>query len=401
MRKIVLAVILITGFLFSQNSIYSSYGFGMGSPSVPVRNIGMGFSGSAARDSIGLNTLGPALWHGFLTTSMQGQLNTQFVNAAERDYTGSMTRFMGFAFKMPIGKKLGFAMGMRPVTRMSSEQIYTGDAPYADTVYTYQSTKKTVGGISELYTGFGYKLSPNLSLGLVGRFFYGNIATTHDVDLMQDDDIDISQQRRYNLRGVQTGLGLAWTDRPQKTTIAAYWDQNINFQYDFLLDYQYGPDSTQENRSLDYPSTFSLGCARLLPHDLLVVADFRYYTAPGSMFQEFYLNEPVDAQNAYVIGIGIEKSPSPRKDRKALQKLSYRAGLYQKTEIFSQSDPLKETGVSVGLGIPFYGGLNRLDIALIAARRDGFSSQFGNENLISLHVGVTTGELWFKQFKRR
>ncbi|MCK4295777.1 MAG: hypothetical protein KAX28_03865, partial [Candidatus Marinimicrobia bacterium] len=79
MRKLLALLILFSTVAFAQNSFYSSYGFGIESRSLPVRMIGMGNTGSAVEDSLSLNTLNPAFWNGFLSTSLQGQVESSFL----------------------------------------------------------------------------------------------------------------------------------------------------------------------------------------------------------------------------------------------------------------------------------------------------------------------------------
>jgi hypothetical protein len=66
-----------------------------------------------------------------------------------------------------------------------------------------------------------------------------------------------------------------------------------------------------------------------------------------------------------------------------------------------QSGGLKESGISIGVGLPFMQNLNRMDLAVVAAIRDGFlNNTYGKEKVLSVYISVTTGELWFRKFKR-
>ncbi len=401
MRKLILISVFLSGLLMAQNSFYSSYGFGMKSPTEPVRSISLGFTGLAMPDSIGLNTLNPALWKGFLTTSVQGQLNSQYLQNSDSDFSGSLTRFMGFSFKMPIGRKAGFALGMRPVTRMESERSYDGRYEYADTSYRYLSTRFAIGGISELYTGFGFQVHRQLSLGVAGRFHFGNLVAVHDIDLLADGDIDVSQELRNNLQGVTGVFGAVLRDKSGRNRLALTLNQNLEFNYDKQYLFQYGSDSTTAKISLKYPSTYAIGFMRQVSSQLRLTADFQYTSISSSLFEDFYLFEPVETRNSYAFGMGLERTPTHKKSKLWANNIFYRAGVYHRTEPFYSDAFLSETGLSIGFGIPFGGMTNRLDIALLAAYRSGFADTYGDEKLLSMSIGVTTGDIWFRQIRRR
>ncbi|MBU1634825.1 hypothetical protein KJ762_09990, partial [bacterium] len=121
MIKRVAIIFLLTCSLFGQTSYYSTYGFGLSSPGISARYLALGQTGIAIPDSISLNISNPALWDGFMTTSVQGQLGTSSFTTSSGWPGATQTQFLGFSFKFPIGKDAGFAMGITPYTRMKGE----------------------------------------------------------------------------------------------------------------------------------------------------------------------------------------------------------------------------------------------------------------------------------------
>jgi hypothetical protein len=102
------------------------------------------------------------------------------------------------------------------------------------------------------------------------------------------------------------------------------------------------------------------------------------------------------------LGVGLEKSARRALSGNLFQKISYRVGGYYQREAIYQDSGISEYGMTAGLSLPYFNNLNRIDLALTYGIRNGFlSDDIGNENIFSVHVGITTGEPWFRRYKRR
>ncbi len=398
MIKRILIVMLLTVSLFGQNSNYSSYGFGLSSPSIPVRNLALGGTGLAIPDSISLNLLNPALWSGFVTTSLQGQVGTSTVGAEPGFTDLVMTQFLGFSFKFPIGKKIGVAMGITPVTRMRAEKSFFSDST---SLIQYTSDVDVKGGISQFFFGGGYRVSPNFSLGLKTQIFFGNYLTKMATDLDIDGGMN-SYFRKYTIiQGTQLGLGAYWVSKDRKMEVGTTIDHRLKFDSYSNYDFYFGPDSTTKKKNIPYPSTFQLGVRRKMTGSLALSVDVSYSLVPKSLYNDFYVVETSDAQNPFYAGIGFEKATALRPGASIWSRMALRTGAFYKSESIYQSGGLQETGISVGVSLPFNHNLNRIDLAIVASIRDGFLNEtIGKEKVLSFYAGITTGELWFRKFKR-
>ncbi|MCG2714749.1 MAG: hypothetical protein L6422_00450 [Candidatus Marinimicrobia bacterium] len=398
MVKRILIVMLLTGSLFGQNSNYSSYGFGLSSPSIPVRNLALGGTGLAIPDSINLNLLNPALWNGFVTTSLQGQVGTSTVSADPGSPDLVMTQFLGFSFKFPIGKKIGVAMGIMPITRMTTEKSFSSDST---SLIQYTSDVDVKGGISQFFFGGGYRVNPNFCLGLKTQIYFGNYLTKMATDFDTDGDVN-SYFRKYTImQGTQLGLGAYWVSKDRKMEVGATIDHRLKFDSYSNYDFYFGPDSTTKKKNIPYPSTFQLGVRRKMTGSLALSVDVSYSLVPKSLYKDFYVIETSDAQNPFYAGIGFEKATAPRPGASIWNQMALRAGAFHKSESIHQSGGLQETGISFGMSLPFNRHLNRIDLAIVASIRDGFLNEtVGKEKVLSFYAGITTGELWFRKFKR-
>ncbi|MBU1636001.1 hypothetical protein KJ762_16070, partial [bacterium] len=310
-------------------------------------------------------------------------------------------QFLGFSFKFPIGKDAGFAMGITPYTRMKGEISITDSIESYDPKVYYSSEVDVEGGISEFFLGGGYRVSPRLSLGLKTRLFFGSYLTRMATDVDDDGSVNTYYREYAVVEGSQLELGAYWISQNQKLELGATYAQNLNFDYYRHFDYYFGDDTTMAVQSLKFPTTFQLGMRRKLGESLAFSADLAYSMVSSSLFEEFSVVNTSSTQNPLYVGIGLEKQPASRINASYWQKIALRTGAFYQTEAVYQDGKLSETGISFGVGVPFNHYSNRIDLAVVASIRDGFlSGKIGKETLLSFYASVTTGELWFKRFKR-
>ncbi|MDO9548003.1 MAG: hypothetical protein Q7J65_03440 [Candidatus Marinimicrobia bacterium] len=401
MIKRIAIVFLLTCSLFGQTSYYSTYGFGLPSPAISARYLALGQTGIAIPDSISLNVSNPALWDGFMTTSVQGQMGVSSFSTSSDLPGATLSQFLGFSFKFPIGKDAGFAMGIIPYSRMKGEISYNDSIDFYGEPVRYSSDVDVEGGISEFFLGGGYRIGERLSLGLKTRLFFGSYLTRMATDVLDDGSVNTYYRKYVVVEGSQLELGAYWISLNRKLELGATYTQNLNFDYYRYYDYYFGDDTTTDVQSLKFPTTFQFGVRRKLGEALAFSADFAYSMVSTSLFEDFSVINTSSTQDPFCVGIGLEKQPAIKVNASYWQKMAFRAGAFYKTEAIYQSGKLSETGISFGVGVPFNHYSNRIDLAVVASIRDGFLSEtIGKEKLLSFYASVTTGELWFKRFKR-
>lgn len=401
MIKRIAIVFLLTCSLFGQTSYYSTYGFGLLSPSVAARYLALGQTGVAIPDSISLNRSNPALWNGLMTTSVQGQLGAVSLATSSGFPGTALTQFLGFSFKFPIGKDAGFAMGLVPYSRMKGEYSFTSSTGFYGTMLNYSADVDVEGGISEFFLGAGYRISQRLSLGLKTRLFFGNYRIRMATDIENDGSANSYYRKYIVMEGAQFETGAYWISSNRRLEIGATYTGNLNFDYYRHYDYYFGEDTTMAAQSLKFPTKVQVGVRRKLGKTLALSADFAYSKVAASLFEDFSVLSTSATQNPVYIGFGLERQPTSKVSASYWQKMALRTGAFYRTEAVYQSGGLSEKGVSFGIGIPFNHNYNRIDLALVASIRDGFLSDvIGQEKMLSFYASVTTGELWFKRFKR-
>jgi hypothetical protein len=401
MMRRILTILLLTIPLMGQISYYSSYGFGMASAAVSARYLALGQTKLAITDSIGLNNANPALWNRFVTTSIDGQLGaTSFTS--DKGFPGAArVQFLGFSMKFPIGKDIGIALGISPYTRMIGELTYVDSTDFHGSMVPYRVDIDIKGGISQAYLGAGFRMNPALRLGLKVRLLFGNYLTKMASEINTNGAVT-SYFRKYTiLEGSQVGLGMHWNSPNRKLAIGAYLDHNISLQYSGINDYYYGSDDSTAAKQIGYPTTIGIGLCQKLSKSLAFSTDLGYSIVSNSLYQDFYIFEASESQNPFFLGIGLEKQVSPRINAPLWQRLSFRTGAFYQTGSVYRDGGISETGVSFGIGVPFNHYSNRIDLAMVVSVRDGFlADTIGKEKVLSFYASITTGELWFRRFRR-
>lgn len=400
---LILAVVTLAG--RAQVSNYANYGFGIQSPANSVRLIGMGNAGIAVRDSMSLNQANPALWQGFGSTSLQGQVYSSSLTVPELDYFGGIANFSGFSFKMPVGKRAGFAIGLAPLTRMKSSVDFADSLVFQGDQIDYTSKVELTGGLSELYIGGGYRISDWLAIGLKAKVLFGNYVVRNHTELVSDDDdLNSYYKRTLSINGNQISGGILFTDPGRRFNLAATVDLGARLKSWTTVENSYGPDTTDRSGDIEYPTIITVGTSLQLAKFLALNADLRYGIYSEDVFRNFYVFQQFtsESRNSLAAGIGFEKSPRRTLTSTFLQKMYYRGGFYYQTEPVYQNSGISEYGLTAGISMPFFNNLNRIDLALTYGLRKGFlSGEIGNEEVFSMHLGVTTGEPWFRRYKRR
>lgn len=403
MKKLILLSALLTGLCFANSSVYSGFGFGMPLNSVSVRSIGIGQAAFAAHDSIALNAQNPSQWYGFHTTSLEGRFISSLVDNPSLSQTVSAANITGFTVKVPTTEYAGIAFGLLPVTRVNFMTEYSqsiiSDHDTVDNIAEYNIT----GGITEFFAGAGYRVTRQLSLGLKSRFLFGVYDKMLQIDISDDDSYNAIYEDRYELKGVRFGLGAAWRDKEDDLCLSAYFEQGFGLNYSVIMNYYYTPnnyyympDTTVAEGELEYPFQFMTGFSKKLSPNVRVYGEFDFQHVNKTDYSGIILYKIVNGADGYKISMGLERTPE-RFLGNYLGHLSYRWGAYYRK--YPYETDLTETGGSIGLGVPFNNYLSRVDIALSYAYRKS-SFNFGNEEVISLNMSVTTGGKWFRAFRR-
>lgn len=178
-----LAVTLLTYSAHGQglgNSPYSRLGLGETTGNTGgVRQLGMGGAGLAAPNAANINELNPALLYFTPRTTWEAAFNAQVkdVRNASGSYRTGTGTLAYLALAVPLNKRWGAAIGLKPYSSVNYESSKTSTATGDPTAATYTQSKGS-GGISEAYIGTGIHVLRDLTLGGSASYLFGTVEQT-------------------------------------------------------------------------------------------------------------------------------------------------------------------------------------------------------------------------------
>lgn len=397
-KRLILSITICTSFLFAGNSLYTQNGFGLSGDILSVRSQGLGNTGGAILDSLSLTSENPAFWYNFITTSLQGFLDATSQETEKGDGGFHSSELGGFAMKFPVGEFVGVALGLKPEfrTNYKTENIHL-QAFDGDTIPFYNESKYR-GGISEAFLGFGYKFGSRLSFGAKTKVLFGNYDFTNDTDKGVDGTLDTYYSEKLKMSGFQTEFGIGWRE-VNNYAIGLSYSLHHNFQYRTVHNYLWGDDISTKNKDVKLPSKLSLAVRKKILKQLFFTSDFYYLQDYSDLVEKVDFFNQVKSDDSYLLGFGLERVHSRKIEKQFWKNFNYRVGAFLKTEPFyKQSEPIKDLGISMGIGIPLNYDMTQLDIAFQYIKRSGFlEDEIGKESLYKISIGITTGGLWFRR----
>lgn len=435
-------ILLICGFsvteiIAQENSPYSRYGLGDIHPSQHIASRAMGGLATPFVDGQAINSVNPATYGyiQYVTYDLGISVDKRVLKSASPTATYNSTNFIPSYIQLgvPINrkKKIGLALGLKPITRISYSIIESGRLPNVDSIETiYEGS----GGLNQVFVGIGKKWK-NLSFGLNTGYSFGRKEINTRTSLINDTVLyyrglsgsttsfggmflegglqyeaklgvkeNISKKSRdiYLLRlGVNGSL---------KQQLNASQDKNYEtFIYDASGgDLKVDSVSIQKNISgkIIYPSTYSAG---IMLHK--AYADDRRTVDRWMLGAEFtmqnwkdeysFYNEKDKLINSWILRAGAQITPDVANGKSYWSRVTYRAGFFTgKDYINADGNELKLLGATFGLGFPIrkwrtYDNQFSLINTAIEFGKRGSNVNNITESFFKFSVGLSLSDVWF------
>lgn len=352
------------------------------------------------------------------------------------------------------------AMGLTPYSNIGTSYFKSQDTTYGNLINFYAKT----GGLSRFFIMNGVNLTKNISLGLNASYVFGQMRN-NQVFFIQDSGVSraLYDESIYQLRGFKFDLGFqsqhhdtitrtitkitrdTVVDKSGKITVNVstvsivkhnplkiIWGATINNQSRMNYDlsrlavntsnyYSFGERDTvidtKSSKNQTYlPKGFSAGFSISYNNRWLLAFDYSstlWANQKKPLFNDIFTNS---SQLSFGIGykpdIEIEQMDKKTGDRYKAN-IEYRMGLRLNNTGYNFKDnkgiiaPLKETGISFGIGIP---KLRRdpytrqvlksmINITAEYVHRGTKTNGMISEDLLKLTIGVTLGDIWFTKRK--
>jgi len=399
------------------SSPYSRYGVGdLWQNHYSVTLAGMGNVGLAIRSNNYLNIKNPASYTGFDSTSflfdvsalgMYTTLKTTEISQSA-DY-GSLGYIL---FGTPVTKWWRATFGLIPFSNVG---YYVTEEKIVDDVGKVQFIYEGSGGLNQLHLGNGFKITENLSIGFNASYVWGVIDRRRRVtfpdslfmmstridnfDHVSDMMFDIGAQYFIPMKnGMELGVGLVVKPGVNLNSTRKYLAQNYFGGEDIEFPRDTVAYDASTRGTLEFPLGVGGGVSLRRADNFTVSMDVNWRN-----WKEYKSYGRSDSlQNSFSIHLGSEYIPKHNSITSYWHRVRYRLGVrYENTYLEINNQPIKEFGISFGLGFPFRRSKSMLNFAFEFGNRGTVENNLVQENFIKFTFGLSIYERWFVKNKYR
>ena len=400
------------------SSPYSRYGVGeLWHNHYSVTLAAMGNVGLAISSDNYLNIKNPASYTGFDSTSflfnvsalgMYTTLKTTEISQSA-DY-GSLGYIL---FGTPVTKWWRASFGLIPFSNVG---YYVYNDEEVEDVGLVRYIFEGTGGLTQFHLGSGFRVTENLSLGINASYIWGVIDRRRRVtfpdslaylstridnfDHVSDIMFDVGAQYFVTLNnGLELGTGVVFKPGIKLNTTRQYIAQN----------YFGGADDTELPRdtvayesgvkgTLDFPAGVGGGVSLRKADNFIVSLDINWRN-----WEEYRSYGRSDSlQNSLSFHLGGEYIPKNNSVTSYWHKVRYRVGFrFENTYLEINNTPIKEFGISFGLGFPFRRSKSMLNFAFEFGNKGTVENNLVQENFFKFTFGLSIYEKWFVKNKYR
>lgn len=413
---VVLLFSVVTMAQESTASPYSYYGLGELSFKGAFENRLMG-GVNVFKDSLHINFLNPASYaHLKRTTFTIGgmQNRTTFNQADGSKESANRTSLNYVAVGIPLGKS-AIVTGVMPYT-VVGYKIENTIAPSEDNDFERIKRFTGSGGVNRAFMGYGYAITPSLSLGVEAAYNFGNIST-NSIEFIPNVQYGTSELNDSRVDGFTFNTGLAYNKKlNDKYTIygsATYTPQSTLTFYNtttiaiiqYLSNGSYivvNPDEsevTKVNQKIKNPSkvSFGLGFADEKKFGIgaqLTLTDLNQF---GNRYDEIISGT---FENGTKIGVGGFYVPKYNSFTNYWNRVTYRAGFnYENTGLVVRDESIMDYGINFGLGLPVPGSISTFNVGFEFGSRGTTNANLIKENYFNLFISLNLNDKWFVKSK--
>ena len=194
------------------------------------------------------------------------------------------------------------------------------------------------------------------------------------------------------------GTGIVYKPQMALSTTRQYIGQNYFSSSN--SDIELGRDTIVYNPSVkgDLEFPMGLGGGVSLQHPDRFIASLDVNWRNWKEYQSFGRSDSL--QNSFTVNVGGEYIPKHNSITSYWHRVRYRLGFrYENTYLSVNGQPIKEFGISFGLGFPFRRSKSMLNFAFEFGNKGTVKNNLVQENFIKFTFGLTIYERWFVKSK--
>ncbi len=409
--------ILISATLFAQENTASPYSyFGLGDVKFKGTHDVKAMGGlGILNDSIHLNLSNPASYASLKLTTFSVGGTATFTNFDTSSTTekAQRTSIDYLAVGLPLGK-FGVSFGLMPYSAVGYKiQNSSTAAENSDNLGRIKQFTGD-GNINKVFAGTGYKITPDLSLGIDLNYYFGDI-NSKSIEFITDPLVIIGSRELNNSKfsgfSVNTGL---------------HYKTKINTKLELFSSMTYSPegkltsknerniatiinnstgseviidseDITVKNTSLKIPSKISFGAGIGQSKKWLIGTEITFQNSSnlGNRFDDI---TGATFENSTKVSIGGFFIPKYNSFSGYWNRVVYRAGFrHENTGLVLNNESIKDYGVNFGFGLPL--GVSNINLGFEFGKKGTTTNNLIEENYFNLSVGLSLNDIWFKKRK--
>lgn len=379
---------------------------------------GMGLSGVSFIEPNVPGLANPAQWgstvYGMATGGVA--LENFTANDGQASSSNSLLSASYFQAQLPIVRdKFGISASLSPVTRSSFKvsQIgsrITGTGSEADTL-NYISELKGSGGVNMLEIGFGWKLSPNFSVGYAGSLVFASIDNEYTTDFARDFiTVDFNRQTSgigfgnrfgamFNVPGLfrdgdQLSLG-ASVSLPLTLDAEKIEETDKVLPNGRVRSIVIDEGEGLGDGSIEMPMTVNGGIT-YQPSRSFSVSSEALYQKWSQYTSDFNAEDEQLLTDRYKIGMGLRYFPYIKGSDRFLSNFKYRLGAsYDAGHLKVDGQRIETILFSFGLGILSSRSNSSIDLSFEYGFRGTQDQNLIKENIWGMRLSVNLAELMF------
>ena len=404
------AILLISRSVFCQynaNSVYSRYGIGDIDLTGFTQNRALGGTAICLRQQDQINYLNPASYNSQDTMSFIWDIalfgNFSNTSTSSSSANRHSVNFDHLALAFPLSKKYFVSAGLVPFSKMG----YRFLQPVDSTVYF---ANDGTGNINQFYFGNAFGLLKNhLNVGFNLSYIFGTLNTTDAIEYVDYgvytsmEHVNSYRDRRleasgFNLKlGLQADLNLS-KDKRLIAGITIDPRTRLNMNY---TDFRYRtPGTTDTLYNIDSTTNFYIptfigaGLSFILKDKLLIGADFS--TQNWSKTSMIDSSSEATFKTSNKFNFGIQYTPNRESYRHYYEKINYRLGCYYNDSyLVVKGVPIKDYGITFGLGLPFRNLGTMFNVAVELGSRGETTNGLVRINYTRITLSLNLYDYWF------
>lgn len=407
-KYLIIAIALCFSFKgFAQEgttSPYSFYGLGELKFKGTVEDRMMAGIGMVS-DSIHINLQNPAGLADLklVTYSLGGSFKSRKLSNETQSQTLSTTTLDYLAIGIPMGK-ISASFGLIPYTSVGYRLFANVDDENRQ--YTGE------GGVNKAFLSFGYKVTPELSIGVSGEYNFGAIENS----ILIQNDLDLSTGRfdKSSLSGLSLNFGAQYktmlTTNLEFSSAATFspkadlTTQNERQLFTLFINTETGSQTIIDRReipiadgTLTLPSRLSFGMGLGKPKNWFIGGE--YLLLKTSEFNSTTTTiANVSFKDATTIKLGGYFIPKYNAFDNYWKRVVYKAGIrFEETGLQINQEDINEFGISFGVSLPVGKLFSNMNLGFEIGKRGTKKQGLVQENFFNTIISLSLNDKWFQK----